>query len=628
MWRTGIMCLATAAICLSAPALAEVATMRVDLRDAPRGLFHADLTFPAQAGPMTFVYPRWIPGDHLPAGPIEDLAGLTFTADGKPLTWRRDPLAVDAFHLVVPGGTHEIEAHLDFLAVPSQVTAINHAENATSENLAILRWHVVTLYPLGEAPATYAVHPSVILPGGWSFASAMTGTAMPDGSIDFPVLPLERLIDSPLIAGRFLQSYRLTPHTTIRHSIDIVADDPADLAMTQEQQRHLSDTLDQALALFGSKPFAHYDFLVTLSGKIRPRVSIGGQEHHESSDDVGGPGLFRDPVARETLGETLAHEYAHAWNGKYRRPIGEATRDYQQPDDNSLLWVYEGLTSYLGRVLAVRGGAWTPQEFRDSWANTAADMATRQGRQWRSLADTAVGLEALMRSRPAWGDWRRSADYYPEGALLWLDIDLEIRRLSRGKRSLDDFCRLFFAKDPARDPLVKPYDLDELVAALGMIAPTDWKTFLSARLDAVGTNLPTDAMVRAGWSLTYTAEANPFAKANETGGAVNAFYSIGLSVGGDGEIGDVRHNSEAFAAGLAPGMRIVSVDGAKYGGARLRQAVDAKATINLIVANGDAIRPVLLDYRDGQKYPMLVRRADAPDLLDAIAKPLPIGASR
>ena len=608
-------------------ARADMATIRVDLRDAPRGLFHADLTFPAKPGPMTLVYPRWIPGDHLPAGPIENLAGLVFKAEGKVLKWRRDVFAMDAFHIDVPAGVHEVQVHLDFLAVPSLVTAINHAENATSENIAILRWHVVTLYPEGETAATYPIRPSVILPPGWSFASALYATPSPAGVLSFAPMPLARLIDSPLIAGSMLKRYRLAPQTKVPHAITIVADDPADLAMTAAQQRDLADTVDQAIALFGSVPFPHYDFLVTLSSKIHPRVPIGGQEHHESSDNIGGGGLFRDAVGRRSIGETLAHEYAHVWSGKYRRPVGETTKTYQEPNDNSLLWAYEGLTSYLGKVLAVRSGAWTQQEFRDVLSNDAADMATREGRQWRSLADTAVGLQALMRARNGWTDWRRSVDYYPEGALLWLDVDVEIRRRSGGTRSLDDFCRLFFAK-AAHDPLVKPYDLAELVTTLDAIAPGDWTQFLSARLDEVGTTLPTDVLERAGWRLAFDRVANSFARAEESGGAVNAGYSAGLSIGGDGEIQDVRHGSAAYAANLGPGMRILAVNGVKYSGDAFRQALDARGPIALVVANGDTVRQATIGYRDGPQYPMLVRRAGTLDLLAAIAAPLPIGAAR
>jgi len=626
MWQGMTALVLGTVLGLTGPALADVTTIKVDLRDAPQGLFHADMRIPVKAGPLTLVYPRWIPGDHLPSGPIENLAGLTFKVDGKQIPWKRDVYADDAFHLLIPEGAGILEAHLDFLAVPSLAPGpINRASSATTENLAVLRWHVAILYPEDAVAASYPMSPSIILPAGWHYATAMSGTVGPDNVVTFPETSLERLIDSPVISGRYLKSYRLTPKTPIPHSADVVADDPADHVMSDAQLLHLANAIDQSMAMLGPTPFGHYDFLITLSTKLRPRISIGGQEHHESSDDTGGAGLFRDPAGRESIGETLSHEYVHAWNGKYRRPIGESTRNYQQPNDNSLLWVYEGLTSYLGKVVAVRSGAWSEQDFRDNWANTAAAMAERQGRQWRSLADTGVGLPTLLRAREYWAGWRRSADYYPEGALLWLDVDVAIRSLSHGHRSLDDFCRLFFAKDAARDPLVKPYDFDEIVYTLQRVASNDWRAFLTARLDAVNTSLPTDVLRRAGWSLDYSGAPNDFAKAGEEGG-VDAFYSIGVQVGREGEIEDVRFGSPGFSAGLGPGMSIIGVNGLKYAGAWLRAALDGTRTrpapIVLTIENGDAQRSVSVSYSGGQRYPMLTRLAGTPDLIAAIARPL------
>lgn len=602
-------------------------TIRVDLRDAPRGLFHADLQIAVKPGPVALVYPRWIPGDHLPAGPIENLAGLRFTANGKPVAWERDRFEADVFHLVVPAGVTVLDAHLDFLATPSLITAINQSSNATTDTLAVLRWHVVTLYPQGAAALTHRIRPSVILPRGWSYATAMTGTREADGAISFPETTLERLIDSPLTTGQHMQSYPIASLGGAPVTAAVLADEPANLVLTPNQVKDLRGMVEQSYAMFGSRPFDHYDFLVTLSDVLRKDPSIGGQEHMESSDDVGGARTFRDPAGRETVGNTMAHEFAHVWNGKYRRPIGEATRNYQQPYDNGLLWVYEGLTTYLGGVLAARGGAFTPTEFRDELANDAAAMANRGGRQWRSLLDTAIGLPATMRARSTWGDWRRGADYYPEGALLWLDVDLTIRRLSGDTKSLDDFSRLFFAKT-ARDPKIKPYDMRELVATLNRVAPNDWQTFFHDRLERPDTHLPTDVFAQSGWTLGYVPTPNPFEAVNEAGGALDLTYSLGMTIDGSGKIGSVGHDTPADVAGLAPGQTLMGVNGDTYSSAHLRAALEAARSgtdpIVLLVSGTSTVRSVSIAYHGGAKYPALIRDEAMPDRLSAIAKPLAV----
>jgi predicted metalloprotease with PDZ domain len=577
---------------------------------------------------MTLVYPRWIPGDHLPSGPIDNVAGLVFRANGKVLPWRRDPYEDDEFHIIVPSGADRLDVHLDFLAVPRLVTVINQESKATTDSFALLRWHVVTLYPAEATAATYEVSPSVILPPGWSYATALGPGQRRGDIVHFGPADLQRLIDSPLVAGRYQRTYTLTPtQTTTPHRIIVTAEDPVDLEMTAQQRQHLSSTIDQAEALFESEPFREYDFLVTVSSKLRQSVGMGGQEHQESSDDTAGSGIFHDPAGQESLGETLAHEYTHAWNGKYRRPIGQMTRNYQQPYDDSLLWVYEGLTTYLGQVLAVRSGAWSEQEFRDALADSVASMMAQEGREWRPLIDTSVGLQALMHASIAtWGNWRRGIDYYAEGALLWMDVDLKIRRLTRNRRSLDDFCRIFFAKRPG-DPAIKPYNFDDLVAALNKVAPADWRAFLLSRLDSVNSTMPMEVLPQAGWLLAFREHVSPYLAGDESDGTVDANYSIGMKVAPGGVIEDVRVHFPADAAGLAPGMRILSVEGRTYSSAELRAAIDKGGEIAVIFANGDAVRSAVIGYSGGQKYPFL-RRANGPDLIAEIARPLPLEARK
>jgi predicted metalloprotease with PDZ domain len=611
---------------LASPGLAhaaQVASALIDLSHAQQGRFHAELDFPTKPGPVVLAYPRWIPGDHAPAGPIENLAGLSVSANGRPLAWRRDPFALDRFRVRVPKGATHLHVSLDFLATRSVVTAVNQASAATSDSLAILRWHTVLLYPLGVAKQTYLIQPNVILPAGWTAATALPRSAAlspplqgTGSTLAFRPVPLETLIDSPLLAGRQLKTYPIASDLGAPVSFDIAADDPADLALTTAQLESLSRLADEAHALFGSTPFARYDFLVNISAKIRARRVLGGQEHGASCDCIGGPGVFSHPEARETVGDSLAHEFAHAWNGKYRRPAGEVVKDFQTPYDDDLLWVYEGLTYYFGHVLATRAGFWSQQDFRDAWAETAAEVDNRPGRNWKSLQDTARSLPTLMHAPNAWTSWRRSVDYYPEGGMLWLAVDMQIRRLTSDKRSLDDFCRLFFAKEP-NSPIIRAYDLSEIVATLDKVAPYSWHDFIEARLDLNPPD-PDLSLAAGGWRVSYDASPSAFMQAQEIDGSVNASYSAGLSVDDKGDVADVIWNSAAFEAGLAPGMRILAIEERPYSAKEFRAALDRRTPMHLRIDNGGLQRTILLDYRGGQRYPHLQRIDGTTDRLSAI----------
>jgi predicted metalloprotease with PDZ domain len=619
-------------LAVSAPRAATAAspaTIRVDLRQAPQAIFHADLSFPAKPGPMRLAYPRWIPGDHAPAGPIENLTGLVFTANGTTLPWTRDPKVLDEFEVVIPKGATRLDVHLDFLAVPAVARAINPASTAATDTLAVLRWHTVLLYPVAQDIAHYTIEPSVLLPAGWQFACALPAQSSAP-SLSFAPVTLEKLVDSPLLTGRYFATYQLTPTLPIRHTVNIVADDPADLVLSAAQQQALARLALEAHAMYGSWPFDHYDYLINISARLREHPSIGGQEHGDSSDDTGGPGVFSTPAGKESVGDTLSHEYSHSWNGKYRRPAGEKVHDYQQPYDDSLNWVYEGLTTYLGHVLAARAGFWSLEEFHDEWANDAAAMNYRPGRLWRSLQDSSTSLPTLMRAGGGWTSWRRSADYYPEGALFWLDVDVTIRKLTANQKSLDDFLHLFLAKQPGRDPTIKAYDFAELAADLEQVVPNHWTSFLRTRLDSHASEAPLGGLTQSGWHVTYSSAENQFEKAGEGANSVNADFSIGASIKADGVVEDVIWGGPSFKAGLGPGMKILTVDDRPFSVATFRAALDATTAgtpaagaqrVRFLISNGGPTRLLEVTYQGGQRYPRLERSDTGPDYLAEIARP-------
>ncbi len=594
-------------------------TLTVDATEAPRKILHAREEIPVSAGPLTLVYPKWIPGEHIPSGPVSDLAGLKFTAGGRTLAWRRDDVDMYAIHLDVPQGTSTLEVSLDYLQ-PVIERGFSEAASAT-EKMAVISWNTVLLYPQGEAAANVTFAPRLKLPAGWKFGSPLE-VAKEGETIEFAPVSLYTLVDSPVIAGQYFRVVPLAPSEKIRHQIDVAADSEAALAIVPKLEKGYTNLVLETGALYGARHYRHYDFLLSLS----EHVAHFGLEHHESSDDrLGERYLIQEPEV--TLGAGLfPHEFTHSWNGKYRRPAGLATADYQQPMKGELLWVYEGLTTYLGGILTARSDLYTPEQYRESLAETAAFMQARAGRTWRPLQDTAVAAQLLYSSRQAWSSWRRSVDFYPEGDLIWLDADVTIRNLTKGQKSLNDFCKLFFGGDSGQAEL-KPYTFDDVVAALNQVAPHDWKKFLQERVNTIQPKAPLGGIENGGWKLVFSDTPGELLKAQESIYKVVALeYSLGLSLTEQGDVRDVIPGYPAAQAGVAPGMKIVAVNGRKFSREVIHDAIGAakgvKQPIELLVTNDDFYRTVQVNYHDGEKYPSLVRDESKPDVLSEIIKPL------
>ena len=632
--------------------------LTVDVTDAPRKVLHARLSIPVVPGPLTLVYPKWIPGEHGPTGPIDDLAGLAIEANGKPLAWRRDEVNMFAFHVTVPEGATTLEVKLDFLATGG--SAGFSASASTSAMLAMVSWNEVVLYPEGRPAADIQFQPAVRLPEGWQYATALKrddsaggagsvgGKGGDDGgTVRFEAVSLERLVDSPLLTGKYFREIPLAPEISPKHYLDLAADGPEDLKLKPETIAAFSNLVRETGPLFKSRHYGQYRFLVMLSDQVA-RFNVG-LEHHESSDERFAERTLLDESDELLAADMLPHEYVHSWNGKYRRPAGLATGNYESPMKGNLLWVYEGLTQYLGEVLAARSGIETASEYRDALAYNAALMNSRPGRTWRDLQDTAVSAQILDNAANDWDNWRRGVDYYPEGALVWLDVDTTIRKLSKGRKSLNDFCAAFLGAGGDTPPKVVPYTFEDLVTVLNSVAPYDWEGFLTERLTTKADHAPLDGIKNSGHRIVYTDKPNEYTQAVEATGSVFAWWSIGISAGsggkgeeGAGKIGDVLIGSAADKAGLGPGMEIVAVNGRQYSAELLKNAIidakqgdakqlDAKGSaspIELIVVNSGYYKTVRLDYHGGLRYPHLEALPGAMDTLDEILKPLRKGSAK
>jgi predicted metalloprotease with PDZ domain len=598
------------------------AHLDVDLRDAPKHIFHAKLTLPVQSGPVTLVYPKWIPGEHAPTGPIVDFTGLKISAAGKEIPWLHDDVDMFAFHVDVPSGVNTLEISYDYLS-PTDTNGGRESPSTTAK-LAVLNWYMVTLYPLGPKTDDLTYVATLRLPQGWKYGTALPVVKESADLIEFAPATLTTVIDSPVIAGAYLRHIDLSPGQTPPHTVHAAADGPAALEATVSEVQHMRQLVAETGVLFGARHYRRYDFLLTLSD----RIPTNGVEHHESSDDRTSEDFFTDPSSFETS-DLLSHEFTHSWNGKYRRPVGLATPDYQTPMKGDLLWVYEGLTQYYGQVLAARSGMMPLNIFRESLASVAAYLNYRPGRTWRDLLDTAISAQILYTAPQEGSSWRRGTDYYDEGTLIWLEADTIIRKQTGGKKSLDDFCRAFHGGE-STPPKVVPYTFEDVVAGLNSIAPYNWSEFFTSRLKSHGPGAPLGGIENSGWKLVFTDIPNEFEHIDEASTlALDFQYSLGFIVrapGGEdgGHFFDVIPGSPAANVGLAPGMRLVAVNGRRWGPDLLRDAIDraknSKDPIELLVENGDFYQTYRIDYHDGERYPHLEPANGKTDLLTEIAK--------
>jgi predicted metalloprotease with PDZ domain len=621
--RLSLLAFATVLLFQCAAVKANVAsgpiTLNVDATEAPRKIFHARMTIPVSPGPLTLVYPKWIPGEHGPTGPIINLAGLRFMAGGQTIPWRRDDVEMYAFHLDVPTGVNSLEASLDFLS-PTFAGGFTAGASTTS-HLAIVTWNQLVLYPDGANISDVNFKANLSLPAGWKFGTSLPVTNQSANKISFDSVSLERLVDSPVLAGEYFLVIPLAANPA--NEIDIAADNPADLQVSPELTMSLKRVVSEAVTLFGATHYTHYHFLLTLSD----HTAHFGLEHHESNDSRVAERALVDDVYRAVSLSVLPHEFVHSWNGKYRRPAGLATPNYQEPMKGELLWVYEGLTEYLGNLLAARSGLWTPQQYRDALAQVAADLDHKPGRMTRPLIDTTVAAQLLYNAPEEWTSIRRSVDFYDEGWLIWLDVDTKIRELTNGAKSLDDFCKRFHGA-PSTPPMVKTYTFDDVVATLNEVTPFDWRNFLQTRLDSTDFHAPLGGIERGGWKLGYQAKPSAYLSDVESvRHGVELGYSIGLRLHGDGLVGDVIEGSPASKAGIGPGMKVVAVDGKAYSAEILREAIKSatdpkQRRIDLLIDNEGHIENHQLTYGEGEKYPVLERDTSKPDTLSKIIAPL------
>jgi predicted metalloprotease with PDZ domain len=603
----------------AAKAYPGVIDLEVDISDVARGVFKVKQRVPlAGAGPVTLLLPKWLPGNHAPRGQIEKIAGLRFRANGQTLPWRRDPVEVYAFIVEPPAGATVLEVEFEHLSplTPAQGRVV------AAPKMANLQWNNTLLYPAGYFASQIRFKPKVKLPQGWGYALGLETEARAGDEVTFVQTDLETLVDSPMFAGAHHKSIDLAPGAAVPVRLNLFGDEAKQIEATEEQIQKHKNLVQEAYHVFGPGHFDRYDFLLAMS------ATMGGigLEHHRSSENAAGKDYFLKWDTQVNARDLLPHELTHSWNGKWRRPADLWVANYEVPMRDSLLWVYEGQTSYWGEVLAARSGLWSLQEALDSLALTAATYAEgRPGKAWRPLVDTTNEPILSARRPQPWRPYIRPEDYYAEGALIWLDADTLIRERSGGKRSLDDFSRAFFSGGKAGDRTPSLYTFEDVVAALNAVEPFDWAGFLRQRVLQVAPKAPLDGLERGGWRLVFTDKPTDTAKklSGEAPGG-DFLYSLGLRTGRTGEIVDVLWDGLAFRENLTTNSKIIAVNGRTYSVEALEEAITAGkdgAAIELLVQDGERIRPVRFDYRGGLRHPRLERIEGTPDRLSALFAP-------
>jgi len=598
-----------------------VITLEMDATDLDRRIVSVKQSIPVVApGPLTLLYPEWIPGNHGPVGPVDDIADLRITANGQTLPWVRNTVHTSGFQVEVPAGATSVEVSFKWL------TPIDGSQGRVviTDEMLNIQWEKALLYPAGYYSSQITFRPTLRLPAGWRYGTALDTESFEDGVASFAPITLEHFADSPLFAGRHYRQIDLDPGGRSPVRLNVVADEAGMLAASDEHIELHRNLIDQADRLFGARHFNHYDFLLAVSDKLGGI----GLEHHRSSENSVDTDYFTDRTGTIADRDLLGHEYTHSWNGKWRRPADQLTPNLNEPLQNSLLWVYEGQTQYWGLVLTARAGLMTKQEALDVFANTAASYAEdNPGRAWRAMQDTTNDPIIARRRPQPWGSFQRSEDYYREGAMIWLDADTLIREQSGGRKSLDDFARAFFGvEDGDWDPA--PYTFEDVVSTLDGVRDHDWADFLRARLDAVGPNAltPNGGIERGGYRLVWREEPNDYSKAlNAELGRVDFQYSLGLSLNTSNRITAVRWGSPAFEAGLTSGWDLVAVNGRAASARGLADAVtaarDPTTPVELMVRRGDRFRTLRFDYTGGLRYPHLERIEGTPDRLGDILAP-------
>ncbi|MBZ0111034.1 MAG: hypothetical protein K8J08_01100 [Thermoanaerobaculia bacterium] len=632
---TLLLMLATSPLLASGTAI----DLEVDARQLPKKLLHATLRIPVtperldDRGVLTLDYPLFIPGTHAPSGPIENVAGFAATdCQGQPTTWLRNPLRPESIEVTVPEECDEVTVTTTYIASQPNVNS-RGVDSYGWADLGAISFNTVLWVPAGESHQDVRLATTVRLPAHWTGVAGSlphtTKATSEEVIVTFEEATLAELVDAPMIAGRNLVTLELDlpghpPHTFNAVSKELVNATPPDW-----MKGSLEEMVRQAALLMGHFPRRRFDFLHVFA----PGISAG-LEHGESTLMGDDEDTLVEAVPKDDLqagGDSITvipHEYVHAWCGKLTAPEGLVPSDFNAPIRSEMLWVYEGLTSYLDELLAVRSNWVTFEEFQHHLLRSILSAEGREGRRWRPLEDTAADSRNLRGRSARWGELRRRQDYYAEGALFWLEADARIRRGTQGERSLDDFVRSFF------DVPVRPvgdlvtYTRDTVVEKLHAVYPDeDWDGLIRARIESPQEDLSmTHLLEQIGYQLDWQDDPTALQKVldKKSKERIDVMATLGFAVD-DGVVENLAPGGLADQAGIPFDAEIVGVAGWRYSKDRFEEALKAtpeSGQLDLLVDIEGQLKPFTLSYDGGVRHPHLVPVDADDDLLRKIAEPL------
>jgi len=613
------LCLvSSSAIAADAPTVA----IEVDARELPRKLLHTTLDIECKPGPMRLWYPKWFPGSHGPHGRVEDVAGFRVqTSDGTAVSWARDEVELNCFVAQVPDGTTKVRVKLDTIC-ESAGPARAGIHSVGTRDVGVINWNTCLVYPQGPSADNQPIKLRLRLPDGWKHATALkTDTNHDDdGFITFQSVSLTTLVDNPLIAGRNFKTFNLATGSAPPAFLHLTSESPEAINLEPKVVDLYARMVREAWALFGVAHYGEFHFLIVCSDAL----GQFGLEHLSCSlNGMGERGLIEEKRRKNWwLANLIPHEYAHSWCGKYRRPTAMITPDFHTPQKTKLLWVYEGLTEYIGEVLSVRAGLLTPDEYKLTLVSHIRGLSRTAGRQWRPLEDTAVAAHISRSPGNSWNQLRRVQDFYMEGMLLWYECDAIIREKTDSAKSLDDFCKRFFGAVPGKKE-VAGYEFADVVRDLKATADYDWESFFRRRIEAPQESLPLDVLGQLGYRLKYS-DKPPGAGLKEAVVPPDnpGADSLGVVLNGS-VVSAVDPGLPADKAGMAPGMKVIGVNGKKFSVNRFRDAIADSVTrkmVEFMIEDGEELRTINVPYADGLRYLDLERVSGKADVLSEILK--------
>ena len=625
--RAVVQLLSPAIVCVLGFCLAQVLlaaepiTVTVDTSNLNRHLITSEIEIPVETGRQAFWYPKWIPGIHGPGEQIRNIGGLKISSSAGRLEWQRDPNDLYRLFVDVPEGVKSIRPELTYIA--SQPTRVSTGVDSYGNNsVYAINFNTCLIYPEYASSRNTPVQVTVNIPDDWHYATSLREDAVAGEWHHFEADSLERVIDSPLIAGKNYRLLEVKLPDFPPVGFHFVSENPDALLFDDVQAKKYERLVAEAAYLFGGAPFDRYDFLVICSDDI---PSMGLEHLSSSLNSIDEHSLVKEDELSGWSAGLLPHEMVHAWCGKYRRPAGMYRDNFHEGKQTELLWIYEGLTQYLGQVLSARSGLISPELEKEQLAARIGYLKNRAGRDWRSLQDTAIAAYTLRGGSRRWNDLRRNQDYYDEGALFWMEVDATIRRLTAGEKSLDDFCQSFFAVPSNSRQPVKPFTVDEIIAELEKIAPHDWQGLVTRRILVPQEQLPLDCLAEVGYQLTFVSEPPEAFKLREKQREyVSAEYSLGITIDKDNRISSVVPGSLADEVGISEEMQLVGINDKKFTTDRFRDGLkDSTSTGKislLLLDDNETFHAKTLLYNGGPRYPSL-SRLERTDWLSEILSP-------